>query len=128
LGVHEKLENSMRVYVRLSFPTKIGANGFFASVTTLSNFGYLDVNGAFERSLANAGFSVLIGSSGLNLEIAAAAKGVFEGGVGEKAEQLLGALAEDGFEGVVRDGATQKTWYLQDGMIVSMLDELKQCA
>lgn len=113
---------------RLGFPSTAPVQGHFSSIAKLHDLGFLDREGDYLRSLETAGFVLVSADRGRYLDVARPAKGVFARGVGDDAEQLLVALAEEGFEGVLRDENQGLAWYLSGGRSVSLLADAAMTA
>ncbi|MBY3432622.1 hypothetical protein HFN89_00345 [Rhizobium laguerreae] len=112
---------------RISFPASPPVEGHFVSLACLHEHGYLRDGGDYARALTKAGFEVVVGERPF-LEVCATPRGLFADGVDRAAEEMFGALASEGFEGVVRESSTGRSWYLSGGRLICLSEGLEMCA
>lgn len=104
----------------IGFPSIAPVEGHFASLAILIDLGFLGGDGDYVRALEKAGFVIVRTGRRVGLDVSTQPRGVFSNGVGADALTLVAALASEGFEGVLRDGASGLSWYLSGGRCVSI--------
>jgi hypothetical protein len=122
--------NAMRhdITARIGFPASAPVEGHFASLACLHEHGYLRDGGDYAHALTQAGFQVVLGGDRPFLDVCVTPRGMFVDGVKTDAEEMFAALASEGFEGVVREVSTGRSWYLSGGRSISLSGELDMCA
>ena len=116
------------ITARIGFPETAPVEGYFTSIACLHEHGFLRDGGDYVHALTKAGFSVVMSEERPFLDVCVTPRGFFVDGVGQAAEEMLSALASEGFEGSVRDAASGRSWYLSGGRSFSVCDDLRMCA
>lgn len=116
------------ITAKIGFPQSPPFEGYFKSIAYLDDRGYLRDGGDYARALVKAGFVIVDGEGRQYLDIHPARRGLFAEGIGKDADGMFSALASEGFEGVVYEEETRRSWYLSGGRSLCIGPGLRMCA